>query len=684
MKPLAVTLCLLVTISSGAQQTQSDNGDGTYTNPVIYSDYPDPDVIRVDSTYYMVSTTMFIFPGVTILKSYDLVNWEYCSNAVPRMEYSPCYNLDGCNRYSHGQWATSLKYNNGTYYLLFITLDEGGFVCTATNPEGPWELRQLPRGFYDPGLFFDDDGKIYVAHGYSTINITELDSNFTAIADDVLVFTGDIRPGLEGTHVYKINGYYYLYCTYGGGDGFQVALRSTDIYGPYEEKIVIQDNGNLGTGIHQGALVETQTGEWWSVIFQDGGAFGRFPTLQPVFWEDDWPMVGVDGKGVITYPKPNVGREYPILVLPTSDDFDSTNIGMQWGWNHNPDSTKWSLTENPGHLRLSTAKVVSNLRDARNTLTQRIFAYYSTAVVTNAVTKISVDGLQEGDVAGLAVFQDPYAYIAIKKVDGIDYVIMVNNGIPIDSVEIETTDVYLRAHANYGTSKASFAYSIDNQNFSMLGNELSMRFNLSIFTGNKFCLFNYATLATGGYADFDWFHTEICSKTPVSPWLQVNNGPLTDTNRVTINPGDSVILSPVAEDEGTWVWNGCGITGSANTQILHPDENCSATASFYNSCGYKTNMAFYISVNNPDAVESIEAESGINLFPNPARSELQVSWQEAFTQLSLYSIEGRELVRNDYSTPCQLVHLLLQVEPGMYTVVVRNDKVCAVKKLIIE
>jgi len=408
-------LSLLLLEYVSAQKMQSDNGDGTYTNPVIYSDFPDPDVIRVDSTYYMVSTTMFIFPGLTILKSYDLVNWEYCSNAVQRMDFSPCYNLDGCNRYSHGQWATSLKYHNGTYYLLFITLDEGGFLCTAKKPEGPWELKKLPRGFYDPGLFFDDDGKIYVAYGYSTIYITELDTNFVAKSNDALVFTGDIRPGLEDSHVYKINGYYYLYCTYGGGDGFQVALRSENIYGPYEEKIVIRDNGNLGTGLHQGALIETQTGEWWTIIFQDGGAFGRFPTLQPVTWIDDWPMVDVDGKGVVTYQKPNVGKEYPITILPTSDELESTTLGMQWGWNHNPDSTKWSLTENPGYLRLSTVKVVSNLRDARNTLTQRIFAYYSKTFVTTATVKIEVDYMMDGDLTGLAIFQDPYAFISIKK-----------------------------------------------------------------------------------------------------------------------------------------------------------------------------------------------------------------------------------------------------------------------------
>ena len=500
-----------------AQRTQSDNGNETYTNPVIYADYPDVDVIRVDSVYYMVSTTMFVFPGVTILKSYDLVNWKYCSNAVQRFDFSKCYNLDGCNRYAKGQWATSLKYHNGKFYLLFITLDEGGFICSASKPEGPWEIKHLPRGFYDPGLFFDDDGKIYVAHGIGTINITELDANFAAKGKDILVFKGDIRPGLEGTHVYKLNGYYYLYCTYGGGDGFQVALRSKNIYGPYEEKIVIRDNGNLGTGIHQGALVETQSGEWWSVIFQDGGAFGRFPTLQPVTWQDDWPMVGVNGKGVITYKKPNVGRTYPITVLPTSDEFDSTNLGMQWGWNHNPDSTKWSLKQNPGYLRISTAKVVTNLRDARNTLTQRIFAYYSKSVTSTATIKMEIENMLNGDVAGLAVFQDPYAFIGIKKTNGLKYVVMVNNGKTIDSTLVNTSTIYFMARVSYGTSKASFTYSLDNQTFKLLGNELAMQFKLSIFTGNKFCLFNYATKAAGGFVDFDWFRTNKLSMAEIKP-----------------------------------------------------------------------------------------------------------------------------------------------------------------------
>lgn len=492
-----------------AQNVHADNNDGTYTNPLISADFPDPDVIRVGDTYYMVTTTMFIFPGVTVLKSHDLVNWAYCSNAVPRFDFSKCYNLDSCNRYGHGQWATSMKYHNGKFYLLFITLNEGGFICTADKAEGPWKITHLPKGFYDAGLFFDDDGKIYVAQGYNNISITEVDANLAPIGPDSLVYTGDIRKGLEGTHVYRLNGYYYLYCTYGGLDGMQVALRSKDIYGPYEQKLLIYDTTKgINYGIHQGALIQTQTGEWWTILFVDSGPFGRFPSLQPITWVDEWPMIGINGKAVVTNKKPNVGKVYPIKDLPASDEFNSTSLGMQWGWNHNPDSTKWSLTKRKGYLRLSTAKVVSDLTVARNTLTQRPFAKHDQSIPTTGTIKMDVTHIKDGDVAGLSMFQDPYAFIAVKQTNNTRYLVMVNNGSPIDSVACNNTTVYLRCIASNKTSKAAFAYSFDNKNFHALGNELTMRFNLKIFTGNKFALFNYATKQTGGYADIDWFRAE--------------------------------------------------------------------------------------------------------------------------------------------------------------------------------
>ncbi|MDA3821366.1 MAG: glycoside hydrolase 43 family protein [Bacteroidales bacterium] len=507
---LLLVLLLIITVNLKSQKFYSDNGDGTYTNPVIASDFPDPDVILVGDTYYMVTTTMFVFPGVTVLKSNDLVNWEYCSNAVPRFDYSPCYDLDSCNRYSHGQWATSIKYNKGKFYLLFITLDEGGFICSTENPEGPWEIRKLPKGFYDPGLFFDDDDRIYVSHGYSDISITELNPDFSPKGDDIHVFSGDIRKGLEGMHVYKINGYYYLYGTYGGKDGIQVALRSRNIYGPYEQKVVIRDlTPGVNFGIHQGALLQSKTGEWWTILFVDSGPFGRFPSLQPVTWVDDWPMVGVDGKAVVTYKKPDVGKVYPITELPTSDDFDQTTLGMQWGWNHNTDPENWSLSRRPGYMRLTTGKVVSSLPEARNTLTQRTFANDDQSIPTTGTTKLDIRNMKDGDIAGLAVFQNPYAYIAVTQENGSKKLIMVNNGEVIESIPIKAKTIYLRTVASNSKSIARFEYSVKGKKYAPLGNELKMRFNLKVFTGNKFCLFNYATEEIGGYVDFDFFKMGI-------------------------------------------------------------------------------------------------------------------------------------------------------------------------------
>lgn len=487
-----------------AYRSYSDNGNGTYTNPLIFADFPDPDVIRVADVYYMVSTTMHIFPGATILRSYDLVNWEYCSNPLEMIESGACYNLDGCNVYGKGQWASSLKYDNGTFYLLFNTLDEGNYLLTASDPEGPWEITSLPSFFYDPGLFFDDDGKKYVVYGINHLRIAELDDDFHMIpGSDQLVFSYTFREGLEGSHLYKINGYYYIYATYGGWPAFQVALRSGNIYGPYEEKKLLEDDN-----IHQGALVETQTGEWWTVLFYDKGAYGRLPNLQPVTWINNWPEIGASGQGVVTYPKPDVGREHSIKVLPTNDNFRGYKPGMQWGWNHNPDNSKWSLFDHPDYLRLYTVSVVDNFLEARNTLTQRIFGFHSDTTLSYGTIRMRIDSMLEGDIAGLALFQDPYACIGIKAAGGHKQVIMNNNGSVQMGPVVGDSVIYLRAVADYKTSKASFYYSFDNQSYIKFGSELNMKFDLSIFTGNKFCIFNYATVETGGFVDVDWFSTE--------------------------------------------------------------------------------------------------------------------------------------------------------------------------------
>jgi beta-xylosidase len=300
-----------------------------------------------------------------------------------------------------------------------------------------------------------------------------------------------------------------LYCTYGGRDGMQVALRSKNIYGPYEQKLLIYDTTKgINYGIHQGALIQTQTGEWWTILFVDSGPFGRFPSLQPVTWIDGWPMVGIDGKAVVTFKKPKVGKTYPIKDFPKSDEFNEKRLGMQWGWNHNPDSTKWSLSKRHGYLRLITATVTNDFTMARNTLTQRPFVKRDQSIPTVATTKMDVSKMKDGDIAGLAVFQEPYAFIAVKQQKTGKHILMVNDGKVSDSADINASAIYLRTIASNATDKASFEYSTDNKTFKQLGNDLMMRFSLKIFTGNKFCLFNYATEELGGYVDVDWFRVK--------------------------------------------------------------------------------------------------------------------------------------------------------------------------------
>jgi Beta-xylosidase len=487
-------------------QSHSDNGDGTYTNPLIHADFPDPDVIRVGDVYYMVSTTMHIFPGATLLKSYDLVNWEYCCNPLEFIESNDAYNLlNGENRYAGGQWASSLRYHNGKYYILFCTLAEGGYLLTATKPEGSWNLKRLSKGYYDPGLHFDENGKIYVVHGINNLTITELDQDFNAVAGSEKIVVERPDKGLEGSHLYKIGNYYYIYATYGGWPASQTVFRSGNIYGPYEEKRLMDEEN-----IHQGALVETQTGEWWTVLFYDKGPYGRLPNLQPVTWKDNWPALGVEGKAVTTYKKPNVGKEYIVKALPTNDNFRNYKLGMQWGWNHNPDNSKWSLFEKPGYLRLKTTGVVPDFLQARNTLTQRIFGYHSSTKDSYGTICMDVSEMKEGDIAGLAVFQDPYSFIGITITDGVKNLIWKNSktGNMQNAPIAISSKIYLRAVANYGTGKAKFYYSTDNVVYTPFGEEFVMEYNLSVFVGNRFSIFNYATKQAGGYIDVDWFSTE--------------------------------------------------------------------------------------------------------------------------------------------------------------------------------
>lgn len=484
-------------------KSHSDNGDGTYTNPVVFGDFPDPDVIRVGDIYYMVSTTMHTFPGATILKSFDLVNWEYCSNPLQSIAANDCYDLNRCNVYSHGMWASSLKYHKGRFYLLFNTLDEGAFLMSTENVEGSWAIKKLNTSFYDPGLLFDDDGKIYCVYGINDLRIAELNENFEKLKDDK-VFSYTVKSGLEGSHLYKINGYYYIYSTYGGWPAYQTVMRSANVWGPYEEKSPYFNYDN----IHQGSLIQTQTGEWWTMMFYDRGAYGRLPNLQPINWVNDWPEIGVNNTGVTTFRKPNVGKHYPRTNLASNDNFRNYKLSTQWSWNHNPDNSRWSLTAHPGYLRLATVQVADSLPRARNTLTQRILGYPEQNSLSYATIKMNIGHMQDGDCAGLAVFQKPFAFIGIKKSAGTMHLIQETNGVDTFGPVLTDSVIYLRAMVNYSNSKAVFSYSLDNISYITIGSTLDMKYDMSIFMGNRFALFNYPTVHTGGYVDIDWFSTE--------------------------------------------------------------------------------------------------------------------------------------------------------------------------------
>lgn len=518
-------------------QWTGDLGNNKFINPIINGDFPDIDLIRVDDTYYMVSTTMFYMPGATILKSKDLVNWEYCANPLLQIVDNDAYNLlNFKHHYGQGMWASTLNYHNGKFYLYFPcstwSPDSRSILLTAADPEGKWDLTLLPEAYHDPGWLFDDgpngDGYLYVACGIDDIWVNKFNAKtLTKISSTKAISVGN---GCEGSHMYHIGDYYYIYATYGGTEGSQTTFRSKNPMGPYEEyvgpKTSTNPNGRTfrGQKIHQGALVETQTGEWWTMLFCDAGAIGRIPYLEPVKWVDGWPIVGNNARDVCEggkpYPKPNVGQTYPRTYLPTNDTFTDASLGMQWQWNHNPDNTRWSLIERPGFLRLRTASVTDSLQWARNSLSQRILGYSPVGTSSSkyynsmGTIKMITSNMLEGDVAGIAVFQEPYALIGVKVVDGKKRLYYMQQNklrgtqTKQTGAELQSDTIYLRASVNFGTNKANFYYSYDNQHYTKFGSEMNMGYTLGVFVGNRFFLFNYATKQLGGMVDIDWFSTE--------------------------------------------------------------------------------------------------------------------------------------------------------------------------------
>ena len=496
--------------------------EGTFMNPIVRADFPDPDVIRVGTTYYMVSTTMFHFPGATILKSKDLVHWEYCAQPLKSLLDDDHYNLrDGKNAYARGMWASSIKWHDGKFYLLINGNDHRAWLLSATDPEGEWTVQRLSRNYYDPGMLFDG-GKVYIVCGINHLQMCELDEDFNLLREqEVVVREGS---GLEGCHLYRIGDYYYIYATYGGWPSGQTVFRSKNIFGPYEERVLVEKwYDRKPNTIHQGALVEDIGGRWWTVMQEDLGALGRFPNLLPVTWKDGWPIVAGGTRPPVSFVESiegpsNLSTPKTQKTLPTSDDFSQKTLGMQWQWNHNPVPGAWSLEERPGWLRLKTTGITEDLHQAQGMLTQRIFADPGSA--STATVRLDVSKLKEGDRAGICIFQDPYAQICVEKTGKKSYQLMWkqdkvrNAGRGFEAAEktmsIKPKEgiVYLRAAIHYGDNKAYFFYSLDGKNWERFGGETQQSFNLTVFVGSRFGIFCYATKQQGGYADFDCFSTQ--------------------------------------------------------------------------------------------------------------------------------------------------------------------------------
>lgn len=309
-------------------------------------------------------------------------------------------------------------------------------------------------------------------------------------------------PEMEGSHVYKINGMYYILCPAGGTEGWQVCLRSKNIYGPYEHKVIIQDDSSYPTnGLHQGGMVQLKNGEWWFIIMQDRGAIGRVPCLLPVEWVDGWPMLGVNGQDAIVYQKPNVGKTYKIQSPATSDEFNDRKLGLQWQWNHNPDNTCWSLTERPGYMRLK-ASLAKKLENARNTLTQRVQGPLSTGTV-----EMDASRMKDGNIAGFGIFQIPYAYVGIRQAKGARQLIVCNNGKETSIIDqLKNDKVWFRARVTDRDFTARLYYSLDGKKFLPVGEILHMDLGYP-WTANRFALLNYSETqeGVGGIADFNWF-----------------------------------------------------------------------------------------------------------------------------------------------------------------------------------
>lgn len=512
----------------------ADNGDGTYTNPILHADYSDPDVVRVSDDYFMTASSFNCSPGLPILHSNDLVNWEIINHALPSLNYHKSFNIP---QHGKGVWAPCLKYHNGEYYIYWGDPDWGIFMIKTNEPHGSWSeplLIKEAKGVIDPSPLWDDDGKLYLATAWaasrsninSVLTIWEMNPEGTKIiSEGKHIFDGhDNHHTVEGPKLYKKDGYYYIFCPAGGVEtGWQLVLRSKNIYGPYEEKLVLHQGNTNINGPHQGAWVETQTGESWFIHFQDKGVYGRVIHLNPVNWKDDWPIMGEDsnndgiGEPVTTFTKPNVGRLYSAKTPAESDEFDHGELGLQWQWAANHSIKWWVHLPGQDYLRLLAypkPEPSTSLWMVPNVLLQKFPAPEFT-VTTKMKLTIEWE-VWQGKKAGLTIMGNDYAYLAMEK-DEIGYKLCLYKGSISDRYQateqlestcrIESNEAFLRASVKkFG--KCQFSYSEDGKIFSNIGSCFMAKPELWI--GAKVGIFAVMEpeQRAGAYADFDWFRIE--------------------------------------------------------------------------------------------------------------------------------------------------------------------------------
>ncbi len=508
----------------------ADNGDGTYKNPVLDADYSDPDAIRVGDTFYMIASSFNASPGLPILQSKDLVNWSLAGHALLRQ---PPFDHFSKVQHGNGVWAPAIRFHKNEFYIYYPDPDFGIYMIKTASINGPWSAPVLVeggKGLIDPCPFWDDDGKAYLAHAYagsragikSIIVLKRMNAEGTKVLDaGTLVFDGhDADPTLEGPKLYKRNGFYYIFAPAGGvSTGWQLALRSKNIYGPYERRVVMDQGKTAVNGPHQGAWVNTKSGEDWFLHFQDKDAYGRVVHLQPMKWVNDWPVIGADadndGKGepVSTYKKPNAGPVQPVATPPESDEFNAMQPGLQWQWQANP-AAYWSHANiSKGELRLFAVRMPDSSRnywEVPNLLLQKFPAESFTAT-----TKLRFKPRQNGDRAGLIIFGMDYAYLSLVMNDNAVYLehatcLQSEKGAKEKLASLSKAageNIWLRVTVSPG-AKCKFSYSYNGQQFTDVDGVLTAK--PGRWVGAKVGLFATGTLKTNdtGWADIDWFRVE--------------------------------------------------------------------------------------------------------------------------------------------------------------------------------